>query len=549
MDRIHLVEPVGFGGELIGTHEVHRFRFSIDLQGLGMAPPGFGQTRVDNYIQNVKPVGFFAPGQTEVDRFGRPEAYNLTQYIRQVFAVTPSDGGVFGTFNLVDNRNKVIRAEAINAARYGAAVVKNNARIVTTPRFVDFSEFGQTLVAYAIRSIFPVGNDTSQWGSPLGMIVYNAARQLYPQGWKDGLFGRATFFANRQFTKTVGIDQSLFGLPMVAFAIRELKVFGIPGDLPFGLANVSNWQRPIAPPSLDMGSYGVPTLEIHFTIITAKSVLPPVNQVGDGGRVINNTPELHQQGRVQTEWGATKVHNQFETYAFQGWESVMFGRHVVKDRKQTVAVRGWASFAMVNKHQVRNVEPDPPSPQTIQPDGVVLSGYGQPKVSTNVIRPVGIKVDAYGRPSVVSMGLLPIGIPPPASDNGTQFGQAVLNNPPYIGPTGAINQLAWGLPDVGPRYIWAPRGYPYTTGYWSEQGQQMDQRIFGQDHPERPVFGRPTVTHFHRKLNASGTSFGGYGRPRLSLRIQYVRPGGSKFTKYGIPVLNGVAASRVTAST
>ena len=539
LDFNHFVNPAGFGGEAIGQAEVYRPRFIVDLAGRGIAGPAWGDHRVDLHTQHAGPLGWLDGGATEAERFGRPLAYNLTQYLQQLFEVTPGDGGVFGSFNYVDNHNKVVSTEGMAPGKLGTAEIRNNARIVSTPAYVEFTRWGDALVADAIRTLSTRGADTSQWGSAVGMIVYNDGRVLAPQGIAAGDVGKpGRVWSNLQTLKMQGFDQSEHGTGMVAFAIRTVAPYSLPEPPPFGNVLTDLWIRYLPPQGIAASRYGVPTLEIHRTIIAPASVLPPSNAFGTG-RVWNLTPELHAYGWSATLWGAARLHNQFERYAFEGWDSLEFGRHVVKDRRQTVLVPGYAPPAISTKHQVRKVMPDPPAPQTIEPGDWTDSRMGGASVRSNVLFPAGFTQATYGTLRIVSNGILPRGITPPYDDTtGVQCGIPALNRTPVILPGGIPSPVA-ALPDVGPRYVWAPMGYPYTTGYWDERGELMDNRLIGNNNPTRPFFGLASVTHRHRTLSVTGTAFGGYGLASLSLNPQYVRPGGPTFQRFGFPVLNG----------
>jgi len=523
VDFKHFVDPVGFGGESMGQPEVFRPRFIVDLQGLGIRGPLWGDNEVDLHLQYVAPPGWIGGGPTGPEAFGRAELYNLRQYVNQLFDVTPSDGGVFGNFNLVENYIKTIAPEGNAGLRMGVVEVKNNARIVTTPPFIDFTLWGDTLVAYAIRTILPVGSDTSQWGSVLGNIVYNGARVLAPAAWRDGTTGTPErVWSNLQRIKLQGFDQAEYGLPMVAFAIRTVTPFPMPDPPPLGAVVVQNWVRPIAPvgytPNYVFGNH---TLEQHFTIVVPSSILPPSNAIGDP-RVFNVTPEIPIFGWTATEWGRPAVHNQFETFAFQSFGGETFGHHVVKDRRQTAQPNGIAPLPISQKHQVRNVIPDPPAARTLGFTGFDMLGLGLPAIFHNSLVPLGWGPDEFfGSATLRSNGILPRGITPPYSpDTGVQCGVPSINGPLNCFPRGIdpADKISTPLPDIGPRYVWAPMGYPYKTGFWVEL---------------------LSVTLRIRTINVRGFEFFLAGTPHLGLDPQHLNFQGTKFQKFGFPVLNG----------
>lgn len=554
VDFNHDVEPTGIPPGGFGVAEVHRPRSLVDLWNQGIAGPLWGDHRVDNYTRYIAPQGFIT-APTEHERFGWPEVWLWRRYIQQLFEVTPSDGGVFGNFNYVENRDRYPRPEGIRPGPFGTGEVRNNARVIRTPANQEHTLWGANMVSHSERFLLPLGEVQTQWGSPLGWIVHNAARVLAPAGWVSSTVGRPErVWGNRQWLGHVGgADTSSAGTPMVAFRIRTVQQFAGPDLLRIGAARVQHWERYVAPPGVDAFRAGVPTLEEHFTVIAPRSILPPTNQVGDSSRVWNLTPELYAFGATMTEWGGTRVFNQWRAFDFQGFDSQVFGRHVVKDRRQTVTPPGVMVLTIPLTHQVRNVEPDPPAPQTIAPAGMVpgtspgWAWMGSPIVTANRIVPAGGIHTLWGNPRVVSMGILAQGIPPPYSTTtGSQFGTPSLPAAQYVTPAGILS-LRTGEPHMWPHYIWAPQGYPYTTGRDNEKGHIMDFNVHGWNHPERPVFGSATVTNKDRAIFPSGRAM--LAMPdgaRVSLNPQYIRAEGTRFTRYGFPIINGggeVAAS------
>lgn len=542
VDFQHNVFPAPFGRETFGQAEVYRPRFIVDMQDLGIRGTVWGDTTLRLAKQFVAPPGWIGGGPTSAEQFGRTQIYNLKQIVEQQFEVTPSDGGVFGDFNLVMNRNQMPRPDGLAAGRYGTPDLRNAARIVAMPAFIDFTLWGNSLVAPAIRTIELVGTETTGWGSVVGTIVYNGARVLAPNGIDPGTMGKPSrVWSNLQTLRLVGADQSVFGTQMIDFAIRTVSPFSLSGPPPFGNVDVENWIRYVRAPGFAVGGAGVPTLEQHFTIIAPKSVLPPANAFGDG-RVRNVTPEVAIYGWIATLFGTAAIHNQFEHFAFQSFGGETFGRHVVKDRRITVLPPGVGPLPISQLHQVRKVSPDPPSPQILAPTGADTSVVGHPGVQINVLYASGSDSSIFGSARFVNNGILAKGITPPYDETtGVQCGIPTFNGTRFLFPAGIEAPSNANIPvaDVGPRYVWAPQGYPYTTGYWQEQGQQMDAVVHGGDHPERPVFGSAVVTHRDRELRLTGSSHGSFGAPGLVQRPLYIRAQGSTFQKLGFPTLNG----------
>lgn len=537
VDHDHPVDPVGWDSLTVGEHEVHTPRITLDVPGI---PPGaFGETLVQNWIQEARPVGWMDGGAEEQMRFGRPEAYNLTQYLFQIDAPDPNDGGVFGTFTYVDNRNKVPRPGGWVSSRLGTPEVRNNARIVTTQPNVEFTLWGNTLVADANRELRPAGWDSFTLGHWL--TVHNDARVLGPAGWDSLVFGaHGPVWSNQQTTKPAHWDSQAFGAPMVAFSVRTVAPFSLPPPPPFGAATVQHLQRYVVPAGFDAWRHGLANVREHFTIIAPNSILPG-NRFGGDTRVRNVTPELHTFGAVHTEWGTAQVYNQFERYEFQGFSATLWGKPIVRDRRFWVTPNGIAPLPISTLHQVRNVIPDPPAPQPIGGIGWDSQRFGTKQddggliVGGKVIYPTGSQFVEWGVPTLTLYGLAPVGITPPYDPAGSQFGRPSLNATQWVQPLGVVPPPIPETHSFGPHYIWAPKGYPY--GAEKVPAHTIDYFVHGQT-DVRPSFGPIRVEHRNRTVAPSGflaTRTLDFGEPRVSLRWQFVRPEGLRSQRFGFP--------------
>ena len=537
VDHDHPVDPVGWDSLAFGTHDVHSPRTIVGPQGI--APPGFGDTIVANWIQMARPVGWMDGGADEPARFGRPEVYNLTQYLFQIDAPDPNDGGVFGTFTYVENRNKVPCPEGWVSSRLGTPEIFNNARIVTTQPNVEFTLWGNALVADANRELRPQGWDSFVLGH--WMTVHNDARVLGPAGWDSLVFGaHGPVWGNQQTTKPAHWDSQAFGAPMVAFAVRAVAPFSLPPPPPFGAATVQHLQRYVVPAGFDAWRHGLANVREHFTIIAPSSILSSTKWGGET-RVRNVTPQLYTHGAVATAWGTAQVFNQFEQYEFQGGSATLWGKPIVRDRRFWVTPNGIAPRPISLLHRVQNVDPDPPAPQPVGAEGWLSSRFGTKQehggliVGALVIRPEGDEFTEWGLPVVVSMGIFPPGIGP-EDETGTQFGRPMLNATQWITPQGVVPPLI-PKPAFSPHYIWAPQGYPYTSGDEYDRGHVMDYYVHGQ-RIERPVFGDTRVEHRNRTIWPQGflaTRTFDFGEAHLAVSPQWVRLEGWRSQKIGFP--------------
>jgi hypothetical protein len=540
VDHDHPVDPVGWESKVFGGHEVHTPRIALDLANAGFVAGGYGQPAVSNWTQYAKPSGWRDGGLDEQSRFGRPEAYNLTQYLTQINEPAPNDGGVFGTFTYVENRNKTPHPEGWRSSKFGRPEVANKARIVELEYGVECTLWGNALVADANRELRPAGWDSFTLGHWLA--VHNDARVLAPAGWNSQVFGaHGPVWSNQQTTRPAHWDSQAFGVPMVAFGERTVAPFSLPRPPPLGVATVQHLQRFVQPPGFDAWRHGLANVREHFTIIAPNSILSRTRW-GSETRVWNRTPELHAFGWVATEWGATQVRNQFERYELQGFNAVWWGRPIVRDRRSWVLPNGIAPRPISPLHQVRNVIPDPPAPQPVGGIGWDSQRFGTRQndggliVGGKVIRPIGSHFVEWGEPIVTLMGIIPVGITPPYDPAGSQFGRPSLNATQWIMPVGIDPPPASEGHQFWPHYIWAPKGYPYGVGATSWE-HTIDYYVHGQS-DTRPSFGAIRVEHRIRSVLPSGflaTETADFGSPRVSLRWQFVRPDGIRSLRTGFP--------------
>jgi len=553
VDRHHQVFPGGWDSSAFGQSEVHVPRQYVDLAGLAIPAPGFGTPRVSNWVQHAAPAGFL-PAPTLPEQFGTGYVYNLKQIVYQLHEVTPDDEGVFGDpiYMTVLNRNRQIITHGADWApqtRFGIANAFNNAVPITTPPFQDMSLVGDTLVAYRIRTVTTEGTDTSQWGSPLNNIVYNAARVLAPPSIASGSLGTpGRVWSNLQTVKPAQFNSALLADPMVAFRIRTIAAYSLPDPPPFGDAHAQLWVRYLQPSGIATGGRGVPFVEQHFNMVNAWGIRPPTNQFGDAF-VWNRTPEVAVYGYSMTEWGDADFFNKLNYYAFQGFGGDTFGHEaVVSYRTKVIAPSSRTQTTISTLLEVRNVLSDPPATRTLGIISFAASVMGQPAVRTNVLYEQGADSARYGTPKVVSNGILPISITPPIGGNGTQFGTPTLPTAQYLQPLwppAPPQEVAqFGTPVMWPHYIWAPAGYPYPGNSANDvRNQIMDSGTFGGD-PARPVFGNLVISQKNRTIYPKWAVFDDrevaqFGGARASTNPQYVRQTGMRFQKFGFPELNG----------
>lgn len=532
VDRDHDVTFTGIDSLLMGEPEVHypRQTIAISQPYSGLE---FGAHLVDLGTKAAYPVGFRSVANDE--RFGLPQLILSTRYIQQLFDVTTNDGGQFGSFNLVENRNKTIPWVMGDVSGYGTPT------IVLAGRFVfavglDATIYGGTLIAHAIRNVYPQGYDASifhDWNA-----LANAARVIAPFGAQTSSFGTHAFENNRRFVSALGHDSPVFGAAMISDAIRTIVVYAMSDPAPISMPIVELKTRYISAGGYDFGGRGVPTVIERFTIFRPMAITSTL-RFGEH-RVRNVTPHVYPGGYLQTQWGTASIFNQSQSYDFQGYIATLFGGAIVRDRTYRPQVFGWdsASFGL---HRVYRDGPILPDPQMIALAGFTDPLFGVTVVRSNSIYPNGISMSTVGQPSIARNSAQPQGIPPPYNPlTGTQFGIPSLSPTQYVlhehGDDLGIFTM-WGWPRVSPHTIWAgPAPQQADINHPESDPWHPIDGYLGAP-PRGP--GSPTVSNFLRSIAMQGHASAVLGNPSISLRVRTLRAIGTRFQRFGIPTVYG----------
>jgi hypothetical protein len=480
-----------------------------------------------------------------------PEIYNSRQYIEQYYEVTPDDGGVFGRWHEIANRNRTIQAYGWNSQKFALTNQIKLKGIALAPLGFEALAFGVAMVAYRIRSITTIGKDTSLF-TPWAQIR-NTAQVLLLSGFDALRFGTAAVVNTRRYYTYMGAGgQGAFGVPFVAYRVRTIVPY-YPyegGEVKEPLVQLGT--RYVRPTSIGPDEVGAATVEEHFTIIAPRWL--HVDRVGEPS-LRNVTPQLYTLGYPQTEWGTASIYNQFERYAIQGFSATVFGATVVERREKYISPNGINAIRWGQNTRIRNNTPDPPGQQTLLPNG--WDGLRIPSttngadtgvfVRSNVIFPESLlPMTRYGVATVVRMGIGPAGDIYLLN----QFGNVSVNSPQYVVQMGNNDQGSFGKPRMSPHTVWA--GPAPTQAILNHGGivfHPVDYR------PEltsvRPKFGGAVVTnknrhveHYHRDgITAPDFTVGeNFGDATISNRRRWIYPSGKSHFKYGIPVLNNGGA-------
>lgn len=503
-------------------------------------PPGldatlWGDAWVTRSPRIIEPEGIALRDTLPSEQWGIQTVWNLTQYVGQIFAPGTEDGGVFGSYiwTFVENRNRVIFQYGHKDSAFGPHAIIDNAADPLLPEGIS-TPLGVPMVAYYIRRVYPTGLEPS-WFSPYNAL-YNTKREVSVAGINQAGIGEPSLVNTRRYYQFYGFEDSTFGTPFVAPAIRALTVpLGPEGY--HGYHQVQLAKRYLYPTGFELQmQFGGPYVDERFTIFRPSSILP--KPMGEPF-IWNATPEIRPMWITNTEWGDTHVRLQYRHVYTEGLLQTEMGRGAIADRTITVIPTGYSALRFGTGLTVRNMIEEPPQARTLQPTGYIASYYGTANVHGNDISPTGFEATRWGSTIVYFLGAYPSGIGP-------------LTN--YI-PAPWVKGPQWILPvdipapddprssqpktkhDLQPRTIWAQFDAPPEALMNHEGAWELMDRVWDPENDDRPRFGKPTVSLYYRGLLATTWESLLMGMPDLTLRNRAVRPTGIRPKPLGIPVI------------
>jgi hypothetical protein len=533
VDQTHFVTTAGWDSSLWGTAYIHdnkQYVYPTAFQATAIGTP-----EVTRSPRIVAPTGFVSLRDTlPNERWGTQTVWNLRQIVTQLNETTPGDGGVFGSpiWMSIANRNRNLGTNGHRDSAFGLGTIRNGAWALV-PAGLDATQWGSALVAYRIRHVYPEPFDAG-WITNYHVVLKTP--ELFPVGFNRSALGTPGVQNTRRYYNNVGgFETSSFGTAFVAPRVRSIEPYysyeGRVGD-----PQVFHNPRAIVPEGFT-GGFGMAYVEEHFTIIFPSSV---IRGRGIGEPFIyNSTPNLYPYGYEQTLFGHTAVRNAWERYNLEGFWAGSFGKPVIEYRTKTVRPSGLNATRTGEHAEVRNVDPDPPHEQAIQPTGFDAANLqGSHSIRGNSIYPSGFDAVKWGQHTVRLQGAIV------SSFGGEAFGLAKVSGPQYVTVT-AIKP-----PDEADPTQKAGRVDPYTIWCWTDPPPQaaannggsayeiMDT-VLHPDDPERPVFGEPSVTHKNRYLLAGSPAIDSlFGEPAVTLKRRTIYPVGLKAQRFGIPGLN-----------
>ena len=561
--RIQVVVPTGWESSFVSeNHEL-----DINLQRVfhhsGEADPtGHGATHIRNQFEVLRPTGWLS------QNINFPIVYNLDQYLfLQPYMDTNSDPTQWPPYSpFVENKTRALGPGGWQSSRFSVIgnIVENTADPLLPPG-LDATIWGpETFIAHRIRYVGPEGWDN--FYSTQYTTIYNNAAVLAPQGWDSAQAGtpEQVINLNRTVKHIFPYGGETVGTAFIAYRIRTVYS-GLFYDVPSGFPEVRFNPYQIAPVSIAPPQFGGHTVYEHFTTAYPKSVnVHAVPWVGEP-IVANRNKTLRVFPSDQSLYGLAKVFNYNTHLTITAGDLTVWGSHLIIYRTRTITAAPISVPVFSVTHRIRNVLPDPPARQLIEPNSIYVGWEYSPGIIPSpgiriaTIYPEGINEGGYGKP-ILTRNTIEV---PPGPFGADQIGIPTLIFTRYLFP----RVIPWPNDSVHPQsssdqnWVWAqrPRVTPHTI--YAPASTEATQQA-KDNHPQRalhvidglmgngqwslgngwPWFGRPNVTNQHRAIGPVPRRYPGdngfdyypkYGAATFTLRLRYLYPTGIRSLRFG----------------
>lgn len=547
--RIQVAAPTGWESSFVSeNHEL-----DINLQRVfhhsGEADPtGYGATHIRNQFEVLRPTGWLS------QNINFPIVYNLDQYLFvQPYMGTNSDPTQWPSYSpFVENKIRVLGPSGWQSSRFSVIgnIIENTADPLLPPGLNATLWGPETFISHRIRYVGHEGWDS--FYNTQYTVVYNNAVVLAPQGWDSARVGtpEQVINLNRTVKHIFPYGGETVGTAFIAYRIRTVYP-GLFYDVPSGFPEVRFNPYPIAPAGIAPPQFGGHTVYEHFTIAYPKSTnVHAVPWVGEP-IVENRNKTLAVFPSDQSLYGLAKVFNYDTHLTITAGELSAWGSHLISYRTRTITVAPISVPVFSVTHRIRNVLPDPPSRQLIEPNGLYIGLEFNPGIVPSpgirlaTIYPGGINGEGYGKP-ILTRNTIEV---PPGPFNLDQVGIPTLIFTQYLFP----QIIPW--PNTTPpvsssdqNWVWAqrPRVTPHTI--YAPSADQATQQA-KDNHPQNSPhviggqwFGRPDVSNQHRMIGPvpNHNSDAGlsptvrFGNQTFTLSRQYVYPTPIRSLRFGL---------------
>jgi hypothetical protein len=561
---VRYIEPPFIASNIFGSHNVARIQVAvpsgwessfvsenheldINLQRLfhhsGEADPaGYGATHIRNQFEVLYPDGWLS------QNINFPIVYNLDQYLFvQPYMDTNSDPTQWPNYYpFVENQRRYVGPSGWQSSRFSVIgnVIENTADPLL-PTGLDATIWGpETFISHRIRYVGPEGWDS--FYNTQYTIVYNNAAVLAPQGWDSAQFGtpEQVINLNRTVKHIFPYGGETVGTAFIAYRVRTVYP-SLFYDVPSSFPEVRFNPHPIAPVGIAPPQFGGHTVYEHFTTVSPKSAnVHAVPWVGEP-IVENRNKTLLVFPSDQSLYGLAKVFNYNTHLTITAGDLMVWGTHLISYRTRTITVAPISVPVFSVTHHIRNVLPDPPSRQLIEPNGLNIGGVSSPVIRLATIYPTGLPSGGgYGTP-ILTRNTIEV---PRGPFNLDQVGIPTLILTQYLFPriipwpnttppvSSSDQNWVWAQrPRVTPHTIYAPHGTEATQQAKDNHpagGEPIDWRVM-------EGFGRPEVSNQHRVIGPVPTQGGWvptsrFGNQTFTLSRQYVYPTPIRSLRFGL---------------
>ena len=546
--RIQVAAPIGWESSFLSeNHEL-----DINLQRVfhhsGEADPtGYGATHIRNQFEVLYPSGWLS------QNINFPVVYNLDQYLFvQPYMDTNSDPTQWPSYApFVENKTRTLGPGGWQSSRFSVIgnIIENTAAPLLPPG-LDATIWGSdTFIAHRIRYVGPEGWDS--FYNTQYTVIYNNAAVLAPQGWGSAQVGtpEQVINLNRTVRHIFPYGGETVGTAFIAYRVRTVHP-NLFYDVPSGFPEVRFNPHPIAPDGIAPPQFGGHTVYEHFTIAYPKSTnVHAVPWVGEP-IVENRNKTLRVFPSDQSLYGLAKVFNYITHLTITAGELTAWGSHLISYRTRTTTVAPISVPVFSVTHRIRNVIPDPPARQLIEPNSVIIGLEGNPGIVPSprirlatIYAPSLSEVSTVGQHRVwrnaieLQRGIFTL----------DQLGTPTLIFTQYCYPAPLPLNLPVGVRGDSDTFSTKPRVTPHTI-YAPSSDQATQQAINNHsggghiiDYFAVKGFGRPDVSNQYRTIGPVPTHYGWsptsrFGGAAVELRKRYVFPSPVRSLRFG-PIL------------
>lgn len=497
--------------------------FVATLFGTAFLSGGVRETKPSGFNASHYGIAFVAYGQRELKPsgiyqggFGTPLIGFQRTLVPQGFEAT-----YWGQSNVQDNSQRVYSIGR-DMSVLGVPGVDHNPRLISPISIPSALEWGRAEV-WKLRQVVTPYSEAGDWGERFGTFNYveNRDRAVGTFGHLSSRFGTLDVVNGARAVVARGMDATLWGNPLVAFAIRHIQPPGLDSLVMSNWSAVVNAARVVTAAGADTSRFG------QARAVNTRRYL---ERIGNWESLDMGVPFVAFRVREVVQYqfpdppypGQPKVQNlrSYVDLDGKGIAPGLIGFHDAQVHRSIIAPR-YNYIDMVGEPVVRNVTPEVGAYghdsaefgraaahnqwESYRFQGFDAALYGRPAVAyrTKTVFCNGIRAGAFGMPTclwgdpnlpftrtlgVVSIDasasfgtakvgsnvIYPMGIEAFSTGNavvkansiyatgylGQAFGMPSLNNPQTIEPDAIQEGETFGKPRLSPLTVWAPTGAP-----------------------------------------------------------------------------------------